>query len=88
MSLAIRLESTQNSTRLMGLLEEASAVKRAVWPTVASAVGAVRATVGPAGAIAGMTTVHVALAPGDSTLPASSVERTSASCDPMPSPDT
>ena len=91
-SLAIRLPSTQNSTRWIALPEVAVAENRAVLLSVEFAAGAVRRdgrTGGrPASGATGRTTVHDALAPGDSTLPARSVERTSTVWLPMPSPDT
>lgn len=75
-SVATRVPSTQNSTRPMPFADVASAVNRKERLTVESTVGATRVTAGPA-AVTGARTVHEALAPGDSTLPAASVERTS-----------
>jgi hypothetical protein len=93
-SLATRESSTQNSTRRIPLADDALAENRIDRPTVELATGAVRVTVGPAGVVvaaglsSGAATVHVALAPGSSTLPAASVDRTSTRCVPMLSPET
>jgi hypothetical protein len=96
-SVATRRLSTQNSTRLIALPEVASALNRTLRPIVELAAGAVRVTVGAAGVLGaagalgvstGSTTVHDALAPGLSTLPAASVERMVTVCEPMASPDT
>src|SRR5512132_754644 len=89
-SLSTRLSSTQKSTWSTPWSSSAVAVSVRLRPLL---IERLRSTVGgaPAGVPGspppGSATVHDALAPGDSTLPAASRERTTNVCAPSPSPD-